>query len=1703
MISSPGQDFALGTLEDHRRRLLDLGARNNLLNFAHDRHGSVRISDEPPNRLHAMLLSGEELGFQAIPDPTREQLIEAGYIQDDPQTGQAHPIKAPPSAMEWARVLGYAANHRLPQPHEEGGRRESAAGKPLQILMFDSEMERRLSGLYRRAETAVEEMGSNLCYVALGFLEWLDAKDGGKGRHAPLLLVPVRLARGPEDRAGGSRSYSVTFTGEEVIPNPVLREKLRHDFGLPLPDLGDALTPEDYFSEIERLIAAPQPLWEVRRQTTFALFNFRKLLIYLDLDPMRWPGEKMITRHPIASRFLLPAGEREHGAEPAEDQVIDDFPDAQQRYPIVVDADSSQHSALVEVRDGENLVIEGPPGTGKSQTITNLIAAALARGQRVLFMAEKLAALKVVKRQLDRAGLGDFCLELHSHTAGKALVLDALVSRLAKQSQYQRPRRIKVDIEEYETLKNRLRSYAELVNRGWKETGETIHQILMAACRYREELEIDPAALHPQGYDGRLPMAEAQPRSLEQVHNLADGCRRLANQLDPGEPLDHHPWYGVGNPDLQAFDQERVCAALSRWQDALTALADTLKSVAYRLGAEAETANRQAPNAFAAIESLRADLQNPPPLRGDEALSALHLLRDDNLAMLTRHVRILQQIRRHRAALPGPLRPELAEDAKAHERLRRAYRALEALGVAGATDQRTLAKHLKRIKRLQKEFHNLDKLMTRAALLFGEPYTALIDMNEAGFKEFRGLVELGCRIRPELLGLRHPRFDHDHMDPLLLELKSRLEKLDGLGRSLAQHFALDRLPSTQTVEEMRKQLENRELLGWRSEQWRNARTALLQISSKPDAGVKELVGHLKELYVYVKGKQLLEDSTGYLKALGAPFAGMETPIDDLLELRRWYSDVRRRYGLGVGPKVALGDAVIGMDPSVAEWFRTLSERGAVVWLDGLLGELSRLQRAFPSYRPLHSWRTPLLTADGPLEQLRQLLESSLECCRELLRSPQVSLAEIGDTVDCLSDLDALQRERKESAPDPGWLGHRYDPEVEPERLSSETLLMLEHTEALARFIAEEITTAPLQDAIRKDPGNRLFAELEGELTDAWRTQLEQRRQFADLTQLDVEAWEHGGGGTLDGLLARNRRALEKADWMTDWLDYVRIRRQLDSAGFTPLTRAMEQGRIALADIEAGYRLGVYDFLAQQILAVFPDMSGFTGEDLLELQEQFGQCDLRLQQLQRQRLVWEASRNRIPKGKAGQRPGDQTELALLRQQCAQKNRHMPLRQLLVRAGNAVAALKPCFMMSPTAIAQYLTPGEMEFDLVIMDEASQIRPEEALGAIARGRQLVVVGDPKQLPPTSFFAKGIDEEEEENTSAIAITESILDSAKLRLPVRPLRWHHRSLHESLIAFPNRAFYDNRLTLFPSPLKEVPGLGLKLTRIPRGRLENRRNQEEARIVALAIQHHLLKRPQESLGIVAMSTEQCDQIADAVEALKKNNQQLWQALEKESTKREPLFIKSLENVQGDTRDLIFISCTYAAQKSGGKLQQGFGPLNSDAGWRQLNVMITRARRRMHLFSSVGSEEIEVSVRSRNNTLALKGLLAFAETGRLPQSSDPNQSPLTDFQTTVMAALARAGFQCTPGVGVAGCFIDLAVRDPDNPNRYLLGIESDGAGYVCAKSVRDRDRLRQAVLQRLGWRLHRIWSMDWYNDPHAQIELIVGKLKELKSKPLGK
>jgi very-short-patch-repair endonuclease len=610
-----------------------------------------------------------------------------------------------------------------------------------------------------------------------------------------------------------------------------------------------------------------------------------------------------------------------------------------------------------------------------------------------------------------------------------------------------------------------------------------------------------------------------------------------------------------------------------------------------------------------------------------------------------------------------------------------------------------------------------------------------------------------------------------------------------------------------------------------------------------------------------------------------------------------------------------------------------------------------------------------------------------------------------------------------------------------------------------------------------------------------------RIKLAELLDLDVESiW--GPDSTVDALV---RMRLSVAGWqaaarqLRAWCAWRRARAKAMESNLAPLVEAYEQGVIDTTQLRPVFDRSFAQWWLGAVIDREPVLSQFFSPEHGRKIEQFRQVDDRFMELTRE-LIQARLAQRVPTASSSILPN--SEIGILKREIGKRRAHMSIRQLLLRIPNLLPRLKPCLLMSPMSVAQYLDAGYPPFDVVVFDEASQIPVWDAVGAIARGRTAVIVGDPKQLPPTNFFQRADDDDESDTEDVVEDLESILDDCiSSQIPWLPLDWHYRSRHESLIHFSNYHYYGNRLLTFPSPALE--GLGVKWRHVPNGvydKGKTRTNRGEAETVVADIMRRLRdpQLAQYSIGVVTFSQAQQTLIEDLLDSARREDPDLDAHFAED--KLEPVFIKNLENVQGDERDVILFSICYGPD-SFGRISMNFGPMNREGGERRLNVAITRARREVIVYSTLRADQIDLTRTRARGAGDLKRFLEYAERGpsAIAQTNPPDPDAVFDspFEEIVFHVLVQRGWQVHKQVGCARYRIDLAVVDPDAPGRYLLGIECDGANYHRAKTARDRDKLREGVLRELGWTLHRIWSTDWWTDPQREIRKLEDTLKQAR------
>ncbi|MFB9864912.1 DUF3320 domain-containing protein [Rufibacter immobilis] len=557
----------------------------------------------------------------------------------------------------------------------------------------------------------------------------------------------------------------------------------------------------------------------------------------------------------------------------------------------------------------------------------------------------------------------------------------------------------------------------------------------------------------------------------------------------------------------------------------------------------------------------------------------------------------------------------------------------------------------------------------------------------------------------------------------------------------------------------------------------------------------------------------------------------------------------------------------------------------------------------------------------------------------------------------------------------------------------------------------------------------------------------------------------------------------------DWINWLQIKQNALAAGLQPLISMYENGGIGSEEIVQSFRKGLYRSCAEYIIDQDAQLSAFNGKLFQEKIKKFRELSKSFEQLTKEELYARLAA-KIPS--FAQEASQSSEIGILQRNIRNNGRATSIRKLFDSIPNLLPRLCPCMLMSPISVAQYFDANSTKFDLVVFDEASQMPTCEAVGAIARGTNVIVVGDPKQMPPTSFFGStSIDEDNIE----LEDLESILDDClALSMPSHYLRWHYRSKHESLIAFSNAKYYDNQLLTFPSTddittkVQHVPVVGF----YDKGK--TRQNEAEAKAIVEEIIQRLSNPllSKRSIGIVTFSVVQQNLIEDLLTEVFKTRPDLEKtAFETE----EPLFIKNLENVQGDERDVILFSIGYGPDREG-KVSLNFGPINREGGWRRLNVAVSRARYEMKVFSTLRSDQIDITRTASEGVAGLKAFLAYAEKGKtaLPGRSVMTSSNEVSFENTLAEEIRKHGYEVHTSIGCSDYKIDMGVVSPANPDEYILGILCDGHNYHSAKTSRDREIVQTDVLRLLGWNIHKVWSIEWWENPARTTNEILTAIK---------
>ncbi len=1660
----------LRSLEKLRLKLLDLSGRNNLINFKHNVRKSLRVIDEIPDQIYSVLVSSAEtkpLQFAALKEPKEKEVLKSGILKI---INKDKPLDKQIDSVLWAEYLGISSSYILPKnSHEDTTKKHS--DKHIQTLLFQEELEAVVRKIYQEANTFEEESGVNILYLAFGFLNWIDSSSK-KDYVSPLLLIPVKIER-VRSSSNGQYVYEVMYTGEDVEINISLREKLQKEYNIIIEDFDqNDETPEQYFNKIKSAIEFKED-WSVQRAITLSLFNFSKLQMYLDLDPTNWPNNFFIT-HPILSKFFDSSINTETEGSLlnnfAEEYDIDAMIDVHDNFPTVLRADSSQHSAIIDSAKGKSLVIEGPPGTGKSQTISNIIALAIGKGKKVLFVAEKLAALEVVKKNLDKVGLGDFCLELHSNKTNKLNVLDSIRNRM------KRPRIIKPSIEsavmQFESYKSKLNLYSKILNSIFEDTGYTCIDILALSINLNKE--------YGEAFEHFIFTEHITSEYLEKIRrntqNTTNLYSLLVGDFSTEGVFASHPWHGISSTSFGFEEDSNTINLTKDMYELLLSIVGLQKDIAEKI-------NIPLSGEFAELfEFIKlCDLVISLNIQQETLIPVLR----SNLSSEVSVFEFAQKI-----CLKSEILLNKRVDINAIKKIN-ASDILSRWNILISTSPRL--KDYKRINDLCEIFYNfyprigndfleLYKILNHAGVQFPQTGRLCICYIEKISVLFNLPFEIHEK-KPD----KSPTKISVYND-LLAELKSLSENY----KKITSILTNSELPEKEFIKSIREKLVLGGFFGVLSSDWRFTRAKARSIFINSDKlSSSLLVNQIEVIEKFIIDKNKFETNLNYQDALGGLSISIFMDEKPVLQLRDWYQCIKKNKN-----DKSFADIIENLPTNsycfISEYFKTNHKS---------ISEIKNCIEGIENITGLEMTDQDLFYESDAVKQksvFKNIFDSvlSVKAFTELAIPIEFHI----DAFDILTEIKEFQEYIDQSNKTFGFLPNNPIKNIMESGCSALDIGEMVNLEKYIQGVSEFLKYFFLKDGSEKEikvVSNSILTIKN--VLDTFETK---KKDFMNEIESDDYYWFGNNVFTIHQALQKFRNAYDNKDMLQYMKKYLYARAELPAQFFNMFT-GVEKNEITPSRVMQYVNASIFTGMAQRVLISYPELYTSNRFSQEQLQVDLEKVDKELTELNKKVLTAGASGHIAPNGVRGQRVGDYTEMELINHELGKEKRHVSIRKLFKNAKISISALKPCFMMSPMSIPRFLDSTQ-EFDMIVMDEASQIRPEDAIGAIARGKQIIIVGDSKQLPPTNFFTATDEIENIEELSAAEISESILEVASpLFQPARRLRWHYRSRHESLIAFSNNSFYGGDLVVLPSPASENPEFGIKFHKVS-GIFLKGRNSIEAKVVASAIKKHLENNKNESIGVVAMNKEQSDLIHEEFELLLRESLVLQNTYDANVQQfgAEKLFIKNLENVQGDERDVIIISCTYGPITVGERVPQRFGPINSPDGWRRLNVLFTRSRKRMHICSSMTSGDIVVEATSNRGIESLHNFLAYAETKNLTFAAINKEFGKVDspFESAVVTALIDNGYLVETQVGVAGYSIDIAVRDPKNPGNFLLGIECDGATYHSQRSARDRDILRQKVLESLNWEIHRIWSTDWFKNSNNEIKIMLRRIEELQDMP---
>lgn len=1525
------------------------------------------------------------------------------------------------------------------------------------------DLQKTLKSLRYKANTSIEEQGINTLYLTFGMLKWKEQPESSQIFSSPIILVPVRLLI-----ESITSPYRLTLHDDEIVINPTLAHKLYNDFGISVPEFDSVHdSPEEY---MERLFPNLENQdWSIERSVHLANLSFLKINMYKDLER----NEEKLNDNGVISAIV--------GEQSSIQQIPDElnnFDHDKNVRPIdtfqVVDADSSQQDAILLSKKGASFVLQGPPGTGKSQTITNIIAEAIADGKKVLFVSEKMAALQVVYNRLASVGLADFCLTLHSHKANKKEILRELANS------------INVD-----HTRVREEALAQL---------ELLERKRNVLNKYQEELHTPTSGINVSIYtiQGRLAKLENAPDVIFPIDNVDDTTNEILNERI----------YVLGEFS-KTISKRSEDYLNNAWRNS------TVRYLSNELRHDIDSNTNKAVHFLNELDEQHSlacsklGIQVNPSLNENATLVEI-------LNFAAKSPVIPEEwVFEHN---PNSLIKKACEYKESVDKIQRISKKLEDIYTTkGLSFDMTKCKDdlSSLMSQLQNRINSEDNnhLTSNISRTYSDLLLSTTKLNDL----FKSAEKLGSK-----LGIAAPKTIVQMIS--FVKSISAVEEIVNI-KPTKKWFDMNELNRIKSDLAVHKTYHNSVI---------NARQSILSrfdnevlsldfypilqrfrgdYSSFLRVFKKDYHNDLKHLTSYLSqgGKLSYEDALSTLNSLKT-ISDNQTVIDtNKLQYKEVYGEYYQGFDTQWDTVLTaidtFGKALAQQHSVTPEFIRIIS-----------CGQLPSSEISQFNHQSL------LSNIDNQFSILKAIFKDKIDETSVWDKISTYSLETISLAEKFIEDYNAL-------------MNIRYTP-CDYESAISDLNLSIS-----LKNLNNQLT-------IQKDEISRIYKDYYSGLETNWDELIEALKYAAELRVLATQYSLSDSfvkavcndkniiyycGDTSSKISTLRDSASEYIEWfaslftneedfyqinildlsnrmslcrdkkylLEEWVDYCSNREKCNILGLGAFVKQVEELEIDSNYITDAYLKRFYRLWLDAILPKFPAVQDFRGRIQVQTISEFCELDKGQFKIARARIR-ERALSRIPDFNSINAARD--EIAILKRELNKQRRLMPLRKLFMAIPNLITALRPCFMMSPLSVSVFLEAQSYNFDLVIFDEASQVHTEDAIGAIMRGKQTIIVGDTKQLPPTSFFSSSlndgdfdIDSDETIESEDAGAFESVLDEAVAVLPERSLRWHYRSRDEHLIAFSNVKVYNSQLITFPSSIESAPDTGVEYIYVEDGvydRGGKKNNIIEAKKVADLVFEHFCKYPERSLGVVTFSEAQQNAVDAAIRQRRLQDSRFDKFFIED--KEEPFFIKNLENVQGDERDTIIFSIGYA-KDSRSIMYMNFGPLSRDGGYRRLNVAITRAKYNVKLVGSITANDIDLDKTSSEGVKMLRSYIEFAQQGIIALEKEITDNYNLDFDSPFEEAvhdfLQSKGYNVVTQVGCSGFRIDMAVKDPINTGKFAIGIECDGATYHSSRTARERDRLRQTILEDMGWTIYRIWSTDWIKDQTSEEEKLINAIEK--------